>query len=86
MVRADLDERLASMDEELEREHFDGYMDGRDPDAPEPSENRSAAYKHSFNVGRAELANRPIPAVLSRLSAQQVRSTESVKIITGERY
>jgi hypothetical protein len=37
------------------QEFIDGYRDGRDPDAPEPSANRSHAYRHSFAVGRAEI-------------------------------
>jgi hypothetical protein len=32
----------------------EGYMDGRDLDAPEPSANRSHSYRHGFAVGRAE--------------------------------
>jgi hypothetical protein len=42
-------------------EYVEGYRDGRDPDAPEPSVNRSHRYRHSFAIGRAEIANRPIP-------------------------
>lgn len=42
-----------------DRERVDGYRDGRDPEAPEPSENRSASYRHGFKVGRAELAREP---------------------------
>jgi hypothetical protein len=86
MVRADLDERLAALDADLMRDHVEGYTDGTDPNCPEPNANRSEAYMHSFNVGRAERDNCPIPAVLSRLAAQQIRSSEAVKVITGERY
>jgi hypothetical protein len=32
----------------------DGYMDGYDMTAPEPSANRSASYRHGFMVGRGE--------------------------------
>ncbi|MGU3316307.1 hypothetical protein ACLBWH_12220 [Sphingomonas sp. M6A6_1c] len=46
-----------------------GYADGRDPDSPAPSANRSHAYRHSFAVGRAERANAPIPAARSRYAA-----------------
>jgi hypothetical protein len=53
-----------------EQEFFDGYRDGRDPSAPEPSENRSAMYRHSFAVGRAELEGKPILAAVSRVCAQ----------------
>ena len=50
-------------------EFQEGYRDGRDPDAPEPSANRSHAYRHSFAVGRAELAKRPIAVAVARVEA-----------------
>lgn len=34
-----------------------GYMDGYDLNAPEPSANRSHSYRHGFMVGRAEKTN-----------------------------
>lgn len=34
---------------------IEGYRDGRDPDSPEPSANRSASYRHGHAVGRSEL-------------------------------
>lgn len=34
----------------------EGYMDGRDPDAPAPSGNRSIAYAHGFQSGRDDLS------------------------------
>ena len=52
-----------------DREFAAGYRDGRNPDAPPPSSNRSHAYRHSFEVGRAELRGDPIPAALSRAAA-----------------
>lgn len=52
-----------------EADFADGYRDGRDPDAPEPSANRSHAYRHSFEVGRAEINGQPIPAARSRAAA-----------------
>ncbi len=86
-VRADLDQRLAELDAEMAREHVAGYTDGGDPDCPEPSEQRSAAYRHSFEIARREIAKLdPVPAFISRMHAQQIRSNEAVKIITGERY
>jgi hypothetical protein len=36
-------------------EMVDGYMDGRDPSNPEPSDNRSRSYRHGFRSGRADL-------------------------------
>lgn len=34
---------------------IEGYRDGRDPDSPEPSANRSASYRHGHAVGRSEI-------------------------------
>lgn len=50
-------------------EFVEGYMDGRDPTSPEPSDNRSHCYRHSFAVGRAEIAGKPIPAPASRAAS-----------------
>jgi len=35
-------------------EMVQGYMDGYDLSAPEPSVNRSESYRHGFMVGRGE--------------------------------
>jgi hypothetical protein len=40
-------------------EMTDGYFDGRDPNSPEPSANRSARYRHGFQMGRDDLRKRP---------------------------
>jgi hypothetical protein len=58
----------------LDQEFADGYRDGRDRNAPDPSGNRSEAYRHSFAVGRAELAGAPIPAAVSRERAAAIRN------------
>lgn len=47
-------------------EFVEGYRDGRNPDSPEPSANRSHSYRHSFAVGRAELKGNPIRAETAR--------------------
>jgi hypothetical protein len=62
-----------------EADFLEGYRDGRDPTAPEPSDNRSACYKHSFNVGRAELANKPIPAQVSRERAREAEQRDAAR-------
>ena len=54
-------------------ENAEGYRDGRNPDAPLPSANRSHSYRHSFAVGRAELeskgkATRAPPEELHRMA------------------
>ena len=41
-----------------EAEMVAGYLDGRDPNSPEPSANRSASYRHGFEMGRNDLLNR----------------------------
>jgi hypothetical protein len=46
---------------ETHKDYVEGYIDGYDIDAPSPSENRSARYIHSFNVGRAEKIGKPMP-------------------------
>ena len=61
----------------IDQEFADGYRDGRDKFAPEPSDNRSAAYRHSFAVGRAELAGCPIPAHVSRERAAAAVAKDS---------
>lgn len=39
-----------------EEEMVTGYLDGRDPNNPEPSANRSRSYRHGFQSGRDDLA------------------------------
>lgn len=56
----------------LDAEFAAGYLDGKNPDNPEPSENRHPAYKHSFEVARAEAAGRPIPAWWARKRAAHI--------------
>lgn len=58
----------------IDDEFLAGYSDGGDPSAPEPSGNRTAAYRHSFEVRRAELAGKPIPAGLLRERAARIEA------------
>ena len=37
----------------------EGYIDGLDPNSPEPSANRSHSYRHGFLNGRDDLAHEP---------------------------
>lgn len=57
----------------LDDDFAQGYRDGRNIDSPEPSGNRSPAYRHSFEVGRAELTGKPIPAHISRAKAAKIK-------------
>ncbi len=56
----------------IDDEFIEGYRDGRTPSTPRPSGNRSDAYCHSWEVGRAEICGRPIPAYISRLRAEAI--------------
>lgn len=46
---------------------IDGFLDGYDLEAPEPSANRSASYRHGFQNGRDDRAGTP------RASAEALR-------------
>lgn len=60
-----------------DEEFMAGYFDGRDPHCPEPSDNRSTCYRHSFAVGRAEIAGCPIIASLSRERAAEAEAKDN---------
>ena len=49
---------MPTVDEAME-ELVQGFRDGGDPDSPEPSMNRSAAYRHGFANGRDDLRREP---------------------------
>lgn len=54
-------------------EMVEGYMDGRDPNSPAPSENRSRAYRHGFQSGRDDLAMKPsAPFHIRRAAAEEI--------------
>lgn len=42
-----------------DEERYQGYLDGGDPDNPEPSANRSNSYRHGFAVARSDRAGKP---------------------------
>jgi hypothetical protein len=51
-----------------------GYLEGRDPETPEPNANRHPAYRHSWEVGRAEKEGWVIPASFSRKRAAEIEA------------
>jgi hypothetical protein len=53
--------------EALIAEMQDGYADGRKPDSPEPSANRSASYRHGFQMGRNDEARVPGAGAVANL-------------------
>jgi len=59
----------------LDKEFMDGYFDGLDLTSPEPNNNRHVAYKHSFYVGRAEIAGKHLPASVSRARAKMIEDS-----------
>jgi hypothetical protein len=51
-------------------EMVEGYLDGRDLNSPEPSDNRSHSYRHGFANGRDDRAGKPrASAAVLRLQA-----------------
>lgn len=58
----------------IDAEFFAGYRDGYDPTTPEPSANRHAAYRHSWEVGRAEAEGWVIPAAWSRTRVAHIEA------------
>lgn len=53
-------------------EMLNGYLDGLDPNAPEPSSNRSHSYRHGFANGRDDLRKNPrAPAAVLRKMADE---------------
>lgn len=58
-----------------------GYLDGLDPDNPEPSSNRSHSYRHGFANGRDDLNRRP------RATAAQLRQmAEKAEALDATRH
>jgi hypothetical protein len=49
-------------------EMVQGFLDGYDPTAPDPSSNRSASYRHGFMCGRLDNDKSP-----PKYSADQLR-------------
>ena len=72
---SDSDEWIESFED---HEHSMGYFDGRDLNSPDPSDNRSERYKHSFWVGRAEVNGNPIPAQISRDRVAEIERKEAL--------
>lgn len=63
---------------------MDGYLDGRKPDNPEPSKNRSASYRQGFANGRDDYARSPrgTAASLRILAATAVK--EDFETVVGK--
>lgn len=55
VVRTHRGNRVPAVSDE---EISEGYRDGRNPDSPEPSTNRSHSYRHGFANGRDDLNKR----------------------------
>ena len=51
-----------------------GMLDGKDSSTPEPTANRHPAYRHSWEVGRAEAEGWVIPAQWSRDRAAHIEA------------
>lgn len=58
----------------IDAEFVAGMQDGRDISTPEPSANRHPAYRHSWEVHRAEVENWIIPSDWSRNRAAHIEA------------
>jgi hypothetical protein len=61
-----------------DEDSFNGYLDGRDPNSPEPSSNRSWSYRHSFAVGRREIEGRHWDASTARRLAEIAQAKDAI--------
>ncbi|MBR1158105.1 hypothetical protein [Bradyrhizobium elkanii] len=62
----------------------EGYLDGRNPDNPPPSENRSASYRHGFENGRDDHGRHPrATAAMLRLMAEKAIH-DDIEKVTGK--
>jgi len=63
-----------------EQQMLEGYLDGLDRDAPEPSRNRTESYRHGFANGRDDLRRclRDIAANLRALAELAVAKDASL--------
>lgn len=68
------DEAIERIWQGIDAEFVKGMEDGRDPNCPWPSENRHPAYRHAFDVHRAEIEGTPIPAALARDRAEHIEA------------
>lgn len=53
-----------------DQDAVEGYLDGRDLDAPWPGDNRSHIYRHCFEVGRREAVGEHWTAPEARIRAR----------------
>lgn len=66
--------REAALDEMVQ-----GYPDGRDPDSPSPSSNRSLSYVHGFHVGQGDRRGQPFhEAATLRLLAEAALDADAL--------
>lgn len=61
--------------QEAEQDMVQGFMDGYDMNAPEPSANRSHSYRHGFSNGRDDRRGEP------RATAQWLREKAEACIL-----
>ncbi len=66
--------------DDFENDMAEGYRDGRDPDSPQPSFNRSRSYRHGFQSGRDDLAKRTSASAAIR----RIEAEEALRADTGE--
>jgi hypothetical protein len=63
-----------------EDEMLHGYLDGLDPDSPEPNANRSHSYRHGFANGRDDRrGDSRASAAALRLMAEEARQKDATQ-------
>jgi hypothetical protein len=64
-----------------EQEMLEGYRDGLNADSPEPSDNRSASYRHGFQSGRNDLTHKRASAAERRALGDQALAADSAEVM-----
>jgi hypothetical protein len=83
MVRVN-DTSIEALVDRFEVEMTEGYLDGRNPDNPPPSENRSSSYRHGFENGRDDHGRHPrATAAMLRLMAEKAIH-DDIERVTGK--
>lgn len=67
------------MNEKVHPDYIEGYRDGYDINAPEPNENRSLRYRHSFSIGRSEKTKSEPPFKSLAECNKRIEEIESIE-------
>ena len=73
-----MDGESEAMSRPANQEMVQGYIDGTDPNNPEPNDNRSHSYRHGFAMARADRSGKPAgdPKKLHEMADEAMRKDE----------